>query len=46
MKLELLLVEEQDFSQYRLDMQEAFQMGAVEGGFAADDVQISYCGVF
>ncbi len=31
--MELRLIEKEDLPQYKLDMQEAFQLGAAEGGF-------------
>ena len=33
MNLELRSLEEEDLLQYKLDMQEAFQLGALEGGY-------------
>ncbi len=39
-EIELLLVQKEDLPQYKADMQEAFQLGAVEGGFPVDGEQI------
>lgn len=36
MNLELCLLEKEDLPQYNADMQEAFQLGAQEGGCLAD----------
>ena len=36
MSLELLLAEKEDLAQYKADMQEAFQLGAMEGGYPED----------
>ncbi len=40
MKLKLLPIQTNDLPQYKADMQQAFQLGAVEGGFPVDDQQI------
>ncbi len=37
MKLTLMTITESDLKQYKKDMQEAFQKGAVEGGYPIDD---------
>ncbi len=37
MSLKLLLVQSEDLSQYKADMQEAFQLGAVNGGYPIED---------
>ncbi len=37
MRLELLLVQKDDLETYKADMQEAFQHGAVEGGYPMED---------
>ncbi len=34
--MELLLVQAEDLAQWKADMQEAFRLGAIEGGFPAD----------
>ncbi len=38
--MEFVTITNEDLIQYKLDMQEAFQLGAVEGGFPVDDGMI------
>ncbi len=38
--MELLLVQKEDLPQYKVDMQEAFLLGAIEGGFPEDTEEI------
>ncbi len=40
MELKLRRVQQEDFAQYKADMQEAFQLGAKEGGVPVDGEQI------
>lgn len=40
MKLQLMRIEEKDLPQYKAEMQEAFQLGAEEGGFPTGGQQI------
>lgn len=40
MKLKLMLVESSDIKQYKLDMQQAFQQGAIQGDYPLDEDEI------